>query len=488
GTWYGTPEFTFTAVGGFGAGTVAGYRYAWVQSAGYTFTGAEPVWNTSDLVAAASADGGWYLHVQGLNAQGDANGTLALGPYNFDGTPPENPTSAVEVGGAADGEWQSLVSDPSFTWSGASDALSGIGGYYVYFGEADDGTSETQVTAAAYDPPAADTGTYYLRVCAMDGAGNRSPDWVTLFTFKYDGTKPETPIVSDDGPYTGSRSALNAYWYCSDPESAIAEYRYAVGTAVGGDDVVAWTSAGTATDATIDIPTPGMISGTTYFISVKARSEGGIWSDPGTSNGIRVAPVVQTIAQAKALPDGTPVALENKMVTADLGGAYYIEETDRSSGILVMGAGAAPGALVTVGGSMGLNEHRERAIVSPATVVEAEPDPMLIPSALLISCRDLGGGDLNTWTFGVTGRVSANNVGLLVQVTGTVVSVGEGEIWITDGSSPSPVKVTAYFSDLGSLQAGDIVIVRGISSLELSGNARMPVVRVGEAWGIAEKN
>ena len=488
GTWYNTADFAFTAVGGFGEGTVSGYRYAWSQSPTYAFAGTEPVWDNSDLVVAASADGEWYLHVQGLNAQGAANGTLALGPYRFDGTAPANPTSASETGGAADGEWQSAVSDPAFTWSGAVDALSGIGGYVVYFGTDEDGTSDTEVTEAAYDPAAVDTGTYYLRVCAKDGAGNRSPDWTTLFTFKYDGSAPEGIIVSDDGAYTGSTTKLNAYWYTADPESEIAEYQYAVGTTIGGTDIVGWTSAGTANQATISIPAPGMQEGPTYYIAVKARNEAGVWSTPGTSNGIQVAPVSLTISAAKALANGQPVALRDKVITADLGGAYYIEETDRSSGILVIGAGAVPGTLVTVGGTMGVNEHQERAIISPATVIEAPANPLLIPSALLMVCRDLGGGDLNAWTFGITDGVSANNVGLLVQVAGTVVSVGEGEIWITDGSTISPIKVTAYFSDLTALQPGDVVIVKGVSSLELNGSIRVPAVRVFEASGITKRN
>ena len=51
-------------------------------------------------------------------------------------------------------------------------------------------------------------------------------------------------------------------------------------------------------------------------------------------------------------------------------GSYYIEEPDRSSGILVLGLGADVGAAVTVGGVMGLNAVGERAILTPATITE----------------------------------------------------------------------------------------------------------------------
>ncbi len=231
-----------------------------------------------------------------------------------------------------------------------------------------------------------------------------------------------------------------------------------------------------------------MSQGPAYYISVKAKSEAGDWSDAGTSDGIQVAPPVQTIAEAKALADGEPVALRNKVVTADVGGAYYIEETDWSSGILVMGAGAPPGTLVTVGGVMGLNEHNERAITGAATVVEAASDPLIIPSALRMSGKNLGGEDFNAFTFGATGGVGLNNVGLLCCMTGVLTSVGEGELWLSDGSTAQPVKVAAYLTDISGLQVGDLVIVTGISTLEMDGGVLSPALRVTDPSGITKLN
>lgn len=65
---------TWTAVGGFGPGTVQYYRYAWDQIATHSFTGAEPQWTGGTLPMLAGAAGTWYLHVQGLNADNVANG------------------------------------------------------------------------------------------------------------------------------------------------------------------------------------------------------------------------------------------------------------------------------------------------------------------------------------------------------------------------------------------------------------------------------
>jgi len=486
GTWYNTADFAFDAAGGFGEGTVAGYRYAWDQSATYAFTGAEPVWDSGTLVMTAPAEGEWYLHVQGFNAEGVSNGTLDLGPYRFDATEPQNPASAVETGGAPDGEWQSTISDPAFTWSGAFDALSGVADYLVCFGVDDTATEGTVVTEAAYDPPAVEAGTYYLRVCARDNAGNEA-EWATLFTFKYDPSAPGTPVVIDDGPYSGSRTKLHATWY-STGSTAITEYQYAVGTAVGGSDVVDWTSAGTSDEAVIEIPSPGLSVGSTYYISVKAKNEAGVWSEPGSSDGITVAPEYATISAVKALADETPVALLGKVVTISFMNSYYIEETDRSSGILVLGAGPAAGALVSVGGILGVNSMGERAILDAATITDAAPEIGRIPKALYMLGRDLGGDALNAGTSGVTSATGCHNIGLLVKIAGKVVDPDEREFFVDDGSSTGPIKVLAPSVDLSDLTAGDTVIVTGVSSLELDGETRTPLIRVSSSEAIEKKN
>ncbi len=68
-------DVTWTAVNGFGEGAVAKYRYAWDQDASHVFTGTEAEWTSGTLATSVSAAGTWYLHVQGLNGDGVANGT-----------------------------------------------------------------------------------------------------------------------------------------------------------------------------------------------------------------------------------------------------------------------------------------------------------------------------------------------------------------------------------------------------------------------------
>lgn len=489
GTWYNTPTFSFTAVGGFGQGTVSEYRYAWDTSPTHTWTGSEPVWNSGNLILTASTPGSYYLHIKGFNGEGVANGTLDLGPFMFDDNPPSNPISASETHGAQNGTWQSTIADPAFTWTGAEDSDSGIAGYFVYFGTSELGTSDTIVSEASFDPPAVDTGTYYLRIRAKDFAGNTADEWKTLFIFKYDSNPPNTPIVEDDGQYSGSRTKLHATWRSTDAHSGIAEYMYAVGTSPGDTSIVNWTSAGASDEAIITIPSPGLSIGTTYYISVKAKDSAGNWSNIGSSDGIQVVAESPTIAYAKGLANATPVALTNKIVTATFANGFYIEEADRSSGILVLGPGPNPGALVTVGGTLGTNASGERAIVDAATIVEAEPDPNRIPKPLFMIGNALGGDWFNAETPGVTGSVALNNIGLLVTICGRVESIGEQEFLINDGSTASPIKAIASGINVGSLIAeDDFVVVTGISSLELDDGVFKPLLRVRTAEDIEKKN
>ena len=99
-----------------------------------------------------------------------------------------------------------------------------------------------------------------------------------------DSTPPTTPVVVDDGDYTNDNTQLHGSWSSSDDESGIAEYQYAIGITQGGTDVVGWTSAGTATEATCT--GLSLSVGTKYYFAVKAKNGAGIWSTVGTSDGI----------------------------------------------------------------------------------------------------------------------------------------------------------------------------------------------------------
>ncbi|MDP2182643.1 MAG: cell wall-binding repeat-containing protein [Actinomycetota bacterium] len=103
-------------------------------------------------------------------------------------------------------------------------------------------------------------------------------------------TRPTTPTVVDDGSYTATETVVQATWSAADPESGIAEYQYAIGTAqypaAGWNSVSDWTSVGTET--VVAAQGLSLADAGVYYVSVKARNGLDMWSDVGVSDGIIV--------------------------------------------------------------------------------------------------------------------------------------------------------------------------------------------------------
>jgi len=126
--------------------------------------------------------------------------------------------------------------------------------------------------------------TYSLTVTGAYGVGSMeiAPHDTTAFTVAYAGaiadtTPPPAPSVTACAAETPD--ALSAEWSAKDPDSAITLYQYAIGTKSGGIEVVNWTNT---TETSIDRSSLTLLAGQTYYISVKARNEGGLWSAPGS--------------------------------------------------------------------------------------------------------------------------------------------------------------------------------------------------------------
>ena len=143
-------------------------------------------WNRLMVKADQGVGGhGWYCRL--ANADRTYVGNCSY--FSTDSTPPTAPTSVTEQGGAEDGVPQDAVSAPSFTWSGSTDSqgsgegVSGLIGYYVYFGDDPNGTSTTFQTGTSLAPGEQAEGTYYLRLKPTDAALNGV--WETAFTFIY---------------------------------------------------------------------------------------------------------------------------------------------------------------------------------------------------------------------------------------------------------------------------------------------------------------
>ena len=92
-----------------------------------------------------------------------------------------------------------------------------------------------------------------------------------------DNTPPPAPFLT---ACAGSAAGmLSANWSANDPDSVIDLYNYAIGSASGVADVVNWTAT---TAVAFQLSGLVLTPGQTYYISVKARNEGGLWSAVST--------------------------------------------------------------------------------------------------------------------------------------------------------------------------------------------------------------
>lgn len=232
--WTNTNSFSISRTNPYDISEIAGayYKLGSPPSSNSDYSGYT---TNNPFSVSATAQGGQTIYVWLQDGAGNKNyQNRNSTTLYYDGTAPSNPTSATELGGAPNNTWQKTVSDPNFTWIGASDSGgSGLAGYYYYWGTDPAGTSTNYTANSGYDPSSVGDGTYYLRVRTKDNAGNLS-SWSTIFTFKYDGTAPNVPssLTSLTHPQnfpTSNNSPVFNWTASADTGgSGIAGYSYAV--------------------------------------------------------------------------------------------------------------------------------------------------------------------------------------------------------------------------------------------------------------------
>ncbi len=102
-----------------------------------------------------------------------------------------------------------------------------------------------------------------------------------------DSSAPPAPVVTTPDTVSSSLTRLRAGWTASDPHSGIAAAQVSVGTTPGGTDVSDWRDA-VSNGSEESITGLSLQTGTTYYINVKVRNITGLWSEPGSSPGVRV--------------------------------------------------------------------------------------------------------------------------------------------------------------------------------------------------------
>ncbi len=220
GTWYNTDQTIAFTISDASSG-VRGYKLAWDQNP----PGGSEVAGASGSISLSSAGQGQHtLYIQAWDNAGNPSAVSAVGWLGYDTVAPANPTSSSPGCTAASRVWQNTCADANFTWSGASDATSGVAGYEVYWGTDPNGTGTLWSTTAAYNPSAVSSGTYYLRVHTKDNASNWST-WLTLFTLRYDGTIPTGSLQINSNASTTHATLVKLHTTASDTHSGLCQMR-----------------------------------------------------------------------------------------------------------------------------------------------------------------------------------------------------------------------------------------------------------------------
>ena len=129
---------------------------------------------------------------------------------------------------------------------------------------------------------------------------------------------PAAPVVSDDGEVTESSTQLHASWTASDAESGVVSYEYGIGTAPGVNDVVGWTAT---EDNEVVHSGLNLQQGVVYYFNVRAKNGVGLWSEVGSSNGIRLTNPVSWVSEDER------VGLEADDFWLEAGGESYFDNT-----------------------------------------------------------------------------------------------------------------------------------------------------------------
>jgi len=234
-----------------------------------TFTGTITK-TRSDLVSSIGDIFNRYLQVRITLTSSDGTSNPSIDDYQLDFTTdqdgPTNPTSQNGYSdsgmgtGITTATWYSHTT-PHFTWSGATDADSGMSGgyagYWVCFGAVDcEPTSGTFVSSAAYTASSLTTNqTYYLRIKSRDAAGNVASSAYAAFEYRYDTTDPVNP--SGVLPNPAGFSNVDSF-----------EFNWNAGTDTGGSGIDEYCYK-TGADGAVDTCIPG-----TTVSSITSYQEG----------------------------------------------------------------------------------------------------------------------------------------------------------------------------------------------------------------------
>ncbi len=202
-----------------------------------------------------------------------------------------------------------------------------------------------------------------------DAAGNRSA--VVTDSIVVDTIAPTPPGIPVDAGAYSSGDVVFEWTAATDAGSGIGGYRCRVGSTAGAADVFDG-SVGNVLAETV----PGL-PGNRYYCRVQAVDNAGnasAWSADTDGVSVVANPGI-SVAAARLLPTDVSVGLSSKAVTAVFADGFYIQDADRTAGIMVRPVGAASaglsvGDLVDVGGPVRVDAGGQRWIDATVSVVQ----------------------------------------------------------------------------------------------------------------------
>jgi photosystem II stability/assembly factor-like uncharacterized protein len=236
----------------------------------------------------------YYFTVLAENGSGFRSSAVNSNGQTYDGTPPTSP-APVNDGAGLDIDFSTDTANLSANWSDSSDPETGLAHYWYAIGTSAGATDVVAWTDAVLNTSVAKLGLtlvegvkYIFSVKAENTAGGQTPV-VSSDGIVIDNSPPDAPAAVNDGTgvymaFASSTASLSANWSpVADPHSGIAKYLYAIGTIAGGNDILDWADAGSATAVTRTGLT--LNDGQEYFFSVKAMNNVGMVSPAKNSNG-----------------------------------------------------------------------------------------------------------------------------------------------------------------------------------------------------------
>ena len=204
---------------------VDGFSYSWTQAAGDTPDTIKDVEeNIGSATSSPLADGEWWFHLRTKDNAGNWSGATHLGPFRIDTAAPTNPTLSSSH---APGTWSNDAS-VDVSWTGASDARSGVDGYsYSWTQAVDDVPDTTREPAGTTTTATHADGQWWFHLRTRDAAGNWS-EAVHRGPFRIDLAPPSNALPTSTHPTSWSTdNTVDVAWSgASDSGSGVDGFSY----------------------------------------------------------------------------------------------------------------------------------------------------------------------------------------------------------------------------------------------------------------------